>query len=122
MEIDEDASLTSMSKTLPTYRSQGENVGLLYFDKRAVRLLFREVGALLQGGGQQMWVTRLSKSSQITLQCAPSTSPTSHGSKSTFPTILSTPGRTSGPGSAAAHVPSATHSHRLINLRSYGTC
>jgi choline kinase len=57
VEIDEDAALMSMSKTLPTYRSQGENAGLLYFDKRAARLLFREVEALLQRGGQQMWVT-----------------------------------------------------------------
>lgn len=57
VELEDDGSLLAMSKELPGYRSQGENVGLLYFDKRAARLLFREVEALLRSGHEHMWVT-----------------------------------------------------------------
>lgn len=37
-------------------RSQGENVGVLYFEKRAARLLFREAAMLLAARNRRMWL------------------------------------------------------------------
>lgn len=51
-----DDYLTAMNKQLPGHRIQGENVGILYFRKWALRLLFREAEALLQEGGRTMWL------------------------------------------------------------------
>lgn len=48
--------LNSISKQLKSERCQGENVGLLYFEKRAARLLFREALALLRAGNKRMWM------------------------------------------------------------------
>ncbi|MGQ0592164.1 MAG: phosphocholine cytidylyltransferase family protein [Gammaproteobacteria bacterium] len=48
--------LNAISKQLVCERCQGENVGILYFEKRAARLLFREAEALLGAGGKRMWV------------------------------------------------------------------
>lgn len=48
--------LNSISKQLASERCQGENVGILYFEKRAARLLFREAEALLRARNKHMWV------------------------------------------------------------------
>lgn len=48
--------LNSISKQLMSQRSQGENVGILYFEKRAARLLFRESEVLLRPRNRRMWV------------------------------------------------------------------
>lgn len=56
VSIADDSSLMAMSKSLPCQRCHGENVGLLYFDRRAARLLFREAQALLAKGNEHMWV------------------------------------------------------------------
>lgn len=42
--------LATMSKNLPFDRTHGENVGVLYFDSRAARLLLCEVEATVQSG------------------------------------------------------------------------
>lgn len=42
--------LAAMSKNLSFDRTHGENVGVLYFDSRAARLLLREVEATVQSG------------------------------------------------------------------------
>ncbi len=42
--------LMAMSKNLPLNRTHGENVGVLYFDERAARLLLREAEAILKSG------------------------------------------------------------------------
>lgn len=49
VEIDEDASLTSMSKTLPTYRSQGENVGCSISIKEPCACYFARWGPSCRG-------------------------------------------------------------------------
>jgi choline kinase len=49
--------LTCMSKNLPLNRTHGENIGLLYFDRRAALLLFREAEALLKMGATQARLT-----------------------------------------------------------------
>ena len=48
--------LNAISKQLVCERCQGENVGILYFEKRAARLLFREAEALLGARNKRMWV------------------------------------------------------------------
>jgi choline kinase len=48
--------LAAMSKALPAHRSHGENVGALYFDAAATRLLFREVGKVLNEGHRRAWM------------------------------------------------------------------
>lgn len=53
VEFDEEQYLAAMSKTLPPERTHGENVGVLYFERRAARLLFDQAEAML-GSGQAM--------------------------------------------------------------------
>lgn len=53
VEFDDEQYLAAMSKTLPPERTHGENVGVLYFERRAARLLFDQAEAML-GSGQAM--------------------------------------------------------------------
>ena len=46
----DDGYLAAMSKDLPVERTHGENVGILYLDKWAVRLLFDQAEAMLKSG------------------------------------------------------------------------
>lgn len=48
--------LQSMSKTLPTARTDGENVGLLRFDTHTADLLLAEAHALLTAGAKNEWL------------------------------------------------------------------
>lgn len=45
--------LVAMSKDLPVERTHGENVGILYFDQRAARLMFRAAASLLQASAMR---------------------------------------------------------------------
>lgn len=49
VEFDGDC-LAHMSKNLPLDRTHGENVGVLYFERRAAALLFHEAEVLLKAG------------------------------------------------------------------------
>ena len=48
--------LTAMGKQLPAQRTFGENVGILYFSRRAVPLLFAEADDLIRTGGANLWL------------------------------------------------------------------
>jgi len=50
VEFDDEQYLAAMSKTLPPERTHGENVGVLYFERRAARLLFDQAEAMLASG------------------------------------------------------------------------
>lgn len=50
VEFDAEACLAAMSKALPRERTHGENVGVLYFERRAARLLFDQAEAMLAAG------------------------------------------------------------------------
>lgn len=45
--------LVAMRKDLPEDRTHGENVGILYFDPRAARLMFRAAASLLQASAMR---------------------------------------------------------------------
>lgn len=51
-----DGFLASMSKDLPRNRTHGENVGILYFEAHATRVLFREAATLLRAGSRKLWM------------------------------------------------------------------
>lgn len=51
-----DGFLASMGKDLPCERTHGENVGILYFEAHATRVLFREAATLLRAGGRDQWM------------------------------------------------------------------
>lgn len=50
VEFDAEACLAAMGKALPAERTHGENVGILYFDRRAALLLFDQAEAMLASG------------------------------------------------------------------------
>lgn len=51
-----DGRLRSMSKTLPSHRVSGENVGMLSLDTATARAAFAEARRLIRNGGKQSWV------------------------------------------------------------------
>jgi L-glutamine-phosphate cytidylyltransferase len=64
-----DGALRAMSKSLPSERTHGENVGMLYFGAAASRVLFREAERLLGKGNRNQWaaavVERVAKISSL---------------------------------------------------------
>jgi choline kinase len=50
VEFDAEQCLAAMGKALPADRTHGENVGILYFDRRAALLLFDQAGTMLAAG------------------------------------------------------------------------
>ncbi len=52
----EAGALRAMSKSLPAHRSDGENIGILYFDEPVGQNLFREAEKALEVGGRNMWM------------------------------------------------------------------
>lgn len=57
MKVELDGEyLNAIGKRMVAERSQGENVGILYFEKRAARLLFREAAMLLAARNRRMWL------------------------------------------------------------------
>lgn len=51
-----DGRLSAMSKTLNACRTQGENVGILYFQAKTARLLFGTARNLVAQGQRNMWM------------------------------------------------------------------
>lgn len=51
----EDGYLEAMSKCMEPEHSHGENVGILYFDRDAVEVLFWEAEAVLASHGRHVW-------------------------------------------------------------------
>ena len=63
--------LQDIRKQLEHVPSSGENLGLLKYDRAAIRILFEEAGALIAGGGERCWapaaVARLAQ--RVPVQC-----------------------------------------------------